>query len=129
MSHLLQQTFHGLMLTPHILSTLCKNQADSLCINDNSTKVETEHGRSILKICHPKEAFEQNRGYISTLLPALQCRMDVQSSDGHGLLLKYVSSYVAKGHDAYAWLPQASYFTIPSGFYCTKDDNLYIRLI
>ena len=27
--------------------------------------------------------------------------MDVQSSDGHGLLLKYVSSYVAKGHDAY----------------------------
>ena len=27
--------------------------------------------------------------------------MDVQSSDGHGLLLKYVSSYVAKSQDAY----------------------------
>jgi hypothetical protein len=27
--------------------------------------------------------------------------MDVQSSDGHGLLLKYVSSYVTKAHDAY----------------------------
>ena len=25
----------------------------------------------------------------------------MQSSHGHGLLLKYVSSYVAKGHDAY----------------------------
>ena len=27
--------------------------------------------------------------------------MDVQISDGHGMLLKYVSSYVTKAHDAY----------------------------
>ena len=86
----------------YFVYTLQKSDKDSLPINDNATKVETEHGCSILKICHSKEAFEQNiRGYISTLLPALQCRMDIQSSDGHGLLLKYVSSYVAKGHDAY----------------------------
>ena len=66
----------------YFVYTLQKSDRDSLPINDNATKVETEHGRSILKICHPKEAFEQNiRGYISTLLPALQCRMDVQSSD------------------------------------------------
>jgi hypothetical protein len=29
--------------------------------------------------------------------------MDVQSSDGHGMLLKYVSSYATKAHDAYKW--------------------------
>ena len=27
--------------------------------------------------------------------------MDVQCSDGRGMLLKYVSSYVTKAHDAY----------------------------
>ena len=86
----------------YLVYSLQKSDKDSLPINNNATKVETEHGHSTLTICHPKEEFEHNiRGYISTLLPAFQCRMDVQSSNGHGLLLKYVSSYLAKGHDAY----------------------------
>ena len=81
--------------------SLQKSDKDNLPIYNNESKVETENRKSILKICHPEEAFEQNiRGYISTLLPS-QCSMDVQSSDGHGLLLKYVSSYVAKSQDAY----------------------------
>ena len=33
------------------------------------------------------------------ILVSLKCSMDFQSSDGHGLLLKYVSSYVTKMHD------------------------------
>ena len=85
----------------YLVYSLQKSDKDNLPIC-NESKVETENRKSLLKICHPEEAFEQNiRGYISTLLPSLQCSMDVQSSDGHGLLLKYVSSYVAKSQDVY----------------------------
>ena len=86
----------------YLVYSLQKSDKGSLSINENDTNVETNNGVSTLKICHPAEAFAHNiRGYISTILPALQCRMDVQCSDGHGMLLKYVSSYVTKAHDAY----------------------------
>lgn len=39
------------------------------------------------------------RAYITTLLGALCCRIDIQSSDGHAMVLRYVSSYVSKTHD------------------------------
>ena len=52
---------------------------------------------------HPADAFELNlRAYISTLLPSLKCRMDVQSSDGKSMIVRYVVSYVSKWHDAYS---------------------------
>ena len=74
----------------YLVYSLQKSDKDNMPIYNNESKVETENTKSILKICHPEEAFEQNiRGYVSTLLPSLQCSMDVQSSDGHGLLLKY----------------------------------------
>ena len=38
--------------------------------------------------------------YIITLLGSLRCRTDVQLADGKAMLLKYVSSYVSKMHDA-----------------------------
>jgi hypothetical protein len=86
----------------YVVYNLQKSDKGSLPINETDTEVQTENGVSILKIRHPAEAFAHNiRGYISTILPALQCRMDVQFSDGHGMLLKYVSSYVTKAHDAY----------------------------
>ena len=37
--------------------------------------------------------------YLSSCLMSLKCSMDVQSSDGRSLLLKYVSSYVTKMKD------------------------------
>ena len=81
--------------------SLQKSDKGSLSINEND-KVETNNGVSTLNICHPAEAFAHNiRAYISTNLPALQSQMDVQCSDRHGMLLKYVSSYVTKAHDAY----------------------------
>ena len=68
----------------------------------DKTAFTTRHDREVLSFFHPPEAFALNlRAYISTLLPSLKCRMDVQSSDGRGMLLKYASSYVAKWHDAY----------------------------
>ena len=40
------------------------------------------------------------RAYISSVLPALQCSMDFQTTDGRSMLLRYVTSYVTKHHDA-----------------------------
>ena len=40
-----------------------------------------------------------SRACIPALTGSLQCSMDVQSSDGKGMLLKYVTSCVAKCHD------------------------------
>ena len=37
---------------------------------------------------------------MTTLFGALQCRTDIQLADGRGMLLKYVSSYVTKMHEA-----------------------------
>lgn len=65
-----------------------RSQTKAYCALMKMTKVETNNGVSSLKICHPAEAFAHNiRGYISTILPSLQCRMDVQCSDGHCMLL------------------------------------------
>jgi hypothetical protein len=55
------------------------------------------------------------RAYIEEVLSALGCHMDVQGSDGRGMLLKYVSSYVAKFSDQFAqeWLNEhASAFSL-----------------
>ena len=35
------------------------------------------------------------------MTPSLKCRMDVQSADGRGMLLKYAATYVSKWHDAF----------------------------
>ena len=92
----------GDLHSAHLVYSLKKSDTGSLSINENDTKVEANNGVSTLNICHPAEAFAHNiRAYISTILPALQCRMGVQCSDGHGMVLKYVSSYVTKAHDAY----------------------------
>ena len=57
---------------------------------------------SSLNPFHPADAFAVNlRLYISTMTPSLKCRMDVQTADGQGMLLKYAASYVSKWHDAF----------------------------
>lgn len=79
-----------------------KSDKCSLPINNEPTCVKLENNKTILQLHHPAEAHENNlQAYISTLLCSLQCRMDLQTSDGHGLLLKYVSAYVSKSHDAF----------------------------
>jgi hypothetical protein len=46
------------------------------------------------------------RAYLEAILASLFCHVDVQSSDGRGMLLRYVSSYVPKFSDSFAttWL-------------------------
>ena len=61
-----------------------------------------EDNKQILDLFHPSEAFAKNlRAYISTVLPALKCRMDMKTSDAKGMLLRYAASYVSKWHDAF----------------------------
>ena len=55
------------------------------------------------------------RAYMPDVSAALRCHMDVQTSDGRGMLLRYCASYVPKFSDAFAseWLnDQASDFAI-----------------
>ena len=74
----------------------------SLSVNESKTAVVQNSEREILKLFHPQEAFEKNlRAYMSTVTPALKCRMDIQCTDGKGMLLKYAASYVTKWHDAF----------------------------
>ena len=56
----------------------------------------------VLKMFHPADAFAENlHAYILTITPSLKCRMDVQSTDGKGMLLKCAASYVSKWQDSF----------------------------
>lgn len=82
---------------------LQKSDKSALPINIGKTEVKTVNEKDAITFFHPPEAFAMNlRAYISTLLPSLKCRMDVQTSDGKGMLLKYASSYVSKWQDGYS---------------------------
>lgn len=84
------------------VSNLQKSDKDALPLNDCSTQVVSTNGTTLLRLHHPADAFALNvRAYISSLVPSLKCRMDVQTSDGNGMLLRYVTSYVSKWQDSY----------------------------
>ena len=62
---------------------------------------ENRNERHILHLKHPAEEFALNlHAYIATILPALKCSMDFQTTDGVGMLLTYVTSYVSKWQDS-----------------------------
>ena len=72
--------------------------------------VDTADGRTHPQFHYtPEDASRNLRAYVGTLLGALRCRTDVQLADGKGMLLKYVSSYVTKMHEA----------ATVEGLYCT----------
>ena len=63
--------------------------------------LEHPDGRPHLEFHYTPEDTSRNlRAYVTTLLGALRCHTDVQLEDGRGMLLKYVSSYVTKMHEA-----------------------------
>ena len=60
-----------------------------------------DNGKHVQHLKHPAEEFALNlRAYIATIMPALKCRMDYQTTDGVAMLLRYVTSYVSKSQDA-----------------------------
>lgn len=72
-----------------------------LKLQEEETYLHTNNdGITFLNMKHPADAFALNlRAYISTLTPTLKCSMDFQTTDGYGMLLRYVASYVSKFHD------------------------------
>ena len=79
-------------------------KSDKGCLEKSvdKTDVHVVDETEYLKLFHPADAFAENlRAYISTITPSLKCRMDVQSANREGMLLKYAASYVSKWHDAF----------------------------
>ena len=61
------------------------------------TFVSVHDETEILHIENSQRAFAINlRAYIDTILTALKCSIDIQTSDGKGMILRYVTSYVSK---------------------------------
>lgn len=64
----------------------------SLPIHDGPTTTVDDKGTQCLQLSHLPDAFAKHlRGYIHTLLPLLQCSMDAQTTNGHGMILKYAA--------------------------------------
>ena len=86
----------------HSVYQLQRSDKSSLPLRETPTHVSDEANGQVLHLHHPADAFAVNlRAYISSLIPSLRCRMDVQTSDGRAMILRYVTSYVSKWQDAY----------------------------
>ncbi|KAK3735217.1 hypothetical protein QZH41_001202 [Actinostola sp. cb2023] len=87
--------------TDHKVADLQPSSKDALPLNNLPTNIVTDlSGKKELRIYHPADAFEKNlRAYISSILPFLKCRMDVQATDHKGMILRYVTAYVSKFKD------------------------------
>ena len=81
----------------------------------------------------PEDAHINLRAFTTTLLGALRCRTDMQVADGRGMLLKYVSSYVTKMHEAATseglYCTDLTGFQAANSFLCTvrRDDTLFLE--
>lgn len=77
-----------------------KSSKSALPLRQAPNHVLTENNETYLAFHHTETDKGCNlRAYVPALTGSLQCSMDVQSSDGQAMLLKYVTSYVAKCHD------------------------------
>ena len=80
---------------------LQKSRTSSLPLRQAPNRVLTENNETYLAFHHTRTDKGCNlRAFVPAVTGSLQCSMDVQSSDGKAMLLKYVTSYVAKCHDA-----------------------------
>lgn len=78
-----------------------KDKSPFLAVQSEPTHVRNVSCKDVLSVIHPANAFANNlRAYFDTVLPTLKCSMDVQTTDGKSMVLKYVTSYVSKWHDA-----------------------------
>ena len=74
----------------------------SLPISALNTHVDNSADEPVLKISHPPSAHDIGlHAYVQTLLPVLKSSMDVQTTNGKQMLLKYVSPYVCKAKESF----------------------------
>lgn len=68
--------------------------------NECSHFSSNSDGKSSIKLHYPAEAFALRlRAYLATVLPYLKCSMDMQTTDNKGMVMRYVTDYVAKFKD------------------------------
>lgn len=68
-------------------------------VHEGASKYSTE--REQLQVHHTEEdAAEGVRGYFVPIMDALRCHQDLQVAQGRGMLLSYVTKYVAKWSDS-----------------------------
>ena len=80
---------------------LQKSRKSCLPLRQAPNRVLTENNETYLAFHHTRTDKGCNlRAFVPAVTSSLQCSMGVQSSDGKAMLLKYVTSYVAKCHDA-----------------------------
>ena len=80
---------------------LQKSRKSCLPLRQAPNRVLTENNETYLAFHHTRTDKGCNlRAFVPAVTSSLQCSMDVQSSYGKAMLLKYVTSYVAKCHDA-----------------------------
>ena len=86
-----------------LVSDLQTSDKGALHLKNTPTEFANRQGKKVLELYHSSDAFALNlRAYITSVVPALKCRMDVQTTDGRSMLLRYVTSYVTKWQDAYS---------------------------
>ena len=86
----------------HNVNKFQKGHKSLLPIHHVATSVVGEGDNSYVLLSQTSESFTKGlRGYIDTVLCAIQCSMDVQSTNGRAMLLKYVSSYVSKAKESF----------------------------
>ena len=91
----------GIPCTNHQLAYLaCKLQksdkiSPNLNLQNEDSFLEMRDGRQVDHLKHPAAEFARNlRAYISTCLPTIKCSMNYQTTDGVGMLLRYVGFFV-----------------------------------
>ena len=87
--------------TAYLVSDLQPSVKDAFPLHDGPTEVVVKQdGKKELHLHHPADGFAINlRAYISSLLPFLKCKMDVQVTDNKAMILRYVTAYVSKFRD------------------------------
>eukprot|EP00434_Breviolum_minutum_P041512 symbB.v1.2.036926.t1/scaffold5330.1/size28357/2 len=89
---------------------------------DETTKtLRLQHKAEDFCKTNNKGVNEGVRAYLVDVLASLACHVDVQASDGQGMLLRYVSGYVPKFSDAFTseWLnDEASDYAIAKRVLC-----------
>lgn len=80
---------------------LQKSSSSALPLRQGPNQVLTENGETYLAFHHMWNDKGCNlRAFVPVVSTSLECSMDVQSSDGKTMLLKYITSCVVKCHDA-----------------------------
>lgn len=97
---LLQASIPWRLSEAYTVASVQKSDKSVLPLDPGDNRFEEGKEGSRLVFHYNEEDAQRNiRAYVTSLLGALRCRTDVQSTDGKGMVLKYVSSYVLKWHN------------------------------